>query len=57
MEEEVEEDHREVVRVRVGVAELIGDGVEGVIAAFRVQGGEEDIEEVHTGVVREGGGG
>ena len=52
--EEVEQRAGEVVRVRVGVAQLVGDAVEEVVAALRLQVDRQVLEDVHVGGVADG---
>ena len=57
LREEVEQHAGEVVGVVVGVAQLVGDGIEEEVAPFVVQILDEVLENVHGGALCDGCGG
>ena len=52
---EAEQDAAEVVRVAVGVAQLVGDGVDEQITSLRVQIDGQILEDVDVGRMADGG--
>mmetsp|Transcript_25033 Transcript_25033/g.69879 ORF Transcript_25033/g.69879 Transcript_25033/m.69879 type:complete len:303 (-) Transcript_25033:2245-3153(-) len=56
LREEVQQHTREIVGVVVGVAQLVGDGIEQQIAALRVEVCRQALKDVHGGGVHHRGG-
>ena len=55
--EEIQQSAREIMRVRVGITQLIGDGVEEQISAFRIEIDGQVLENVHVRGMGDGGDG
>ena len=55
--EEIQQSAREVMRVRVGITQLIGDGVEEQVSAFRIEIDGQVLENVHVRGMGDGGDG